>query len=162
MSFDTLVRQEARLIILRALEEQPDGRLNSELLRVTLDSFGISKSRDWVHDELNWLVSMAAITVVTAGTVRGLDRRFAVRFSLLMSLPAILGSTILTLADALSAGIDTKSLPAYFIGFIVSAAVGLVSINLLRRISAKGKFGKFRYYCWCVGALTIILTFILK
>ncbi|MBA4222214.1 hypothetical protein [Bosea vestrisii] len=70
MSFDTLVRQEARLIILRALEEQPDGRLNSELLRVTLDSFGISKSRDWVHDELNWLVSMAAITVVTAGTVR--------------------------------------------------------------------------------------------
>jgi hypothetical protein len=70
MSFDTLVRQEARLIILRALEEQPDGRLNSELLRVTLDSFGISKSRDWVHDELNWLQSMAAITVVSAGTVR--------------------------------------------------------------------------------------------
>jgi hypothetical protein len=70
MSFDTLVRQEARLIILRALEEQSDGRLNSELLRVTLETYGISKSRDWVHDELNWLASMAAVTVVVAGTVR--------------------------------------------------------------------------------------------
>lgn len=70
MSFDTLVRQESRLIILRALEEQPDGRLNSELLRVTLETYGIGKSRDWVHDELNWLASMAAVTVVTAGTIR--------------------------------------------------------------------------------------------
>lgn len=70
MSFDNLVRQEARLIILRALEEQSDGRLNSELLRVTLATYGISKSRDWVHDELNWLASMSAVTVVIAGTVR--------------------------------------------------------------------------------------------
>lgn len=70
MSFDNLVRQEARLIILRALEEQSDGRLNSELLRVTLETYGIAKSRDWVHDELNWLASMSAVTVVTAGTVR--------------------------------------------------------------------------------------------
>ncbi len=70
MSMDLLIRQEARLVIMRALDEQPDGRLNSELLRVTLEQFGITKSRDWVHDELNWLQSMAAITVVAAGTVR--------------------------------------------------------------------------------------------
>ncbi len=101
-------------------------------------------------------------TTITAGTVRGLDRKFAVRFSLLMSIPAILGSTLLTLADAVSAGIDTKAIPAYLIGFIVSAAVGLVSINLLRRITSKGKFGKFRYYCWGMGVLTVILTLILK
>lgn len=70
MSFDNLVRQEARLIILRALEDQPDGRLNSELLRVTLETYGIAKSRDWVHDELNFLSEMGAVSVVTAGTVR--------------------------------------------------------------------------------------------
>ncbi len=70
MMMDRLMREEARLIILRALEEQPDGRLNSELLRLTLESYGITKSRDWVHDELNWLRDMAAVTVVVAGTVR--------------------------------------------------------------------------------------------
>ena len=70
MSFDKLVREEARLIILRGLEEQPDGRLSSELLRQVLETYGITKSRDWVHDELNFLKDMGAITVVVAGTVR--------------------------------------------------------------------------------------------
>jgi len=70
MSFDRLMREEARLIILRTLEEQPDGRLNSELLRLALETFGISKSRDWVHDELNWLRDMSAVTLVEASTVR--------------------------------------------------------------------------------------------
>lgn len=70
MSMDALIRQEARLIILRALEDQPDGRLNSELLRLSLESWGITKSRDWVHDELNWLAEMGAVTVMVAGTVR--------------------------------------------------------------------------------------------
>jgi hypothetical protein len=70
MTMDKIIRQEARLVILRELEEQPDGRLNSELLRLRLETFGITKSRDWVHDELNWLADMAAISVVTAGTVR--------------------------------------------------------------------------------------------
>lgn len=70
MSFDVHLRAEARLILLRALEEQPDGRLNSELLRLALESYGITKSRDWVHDELNWLAEMGAVTVVVAGSVR--------------------------------------------------------------------------------------------
>ncbi len=70
MSMDRIVREESRLIILRTLEEQPDGRLNSELLRLALETFGISKSRDWVHDELNWLRDMSAVTLVEAGTVR--------------------------------------------------------------------------------------------
>lgn len=70
MSFDVHLRAEARLILLRALEEQPDGRLNSELLRLALESYGITKSRDWVHDELSWLAEMGAVTVVVAGSVR--------------------------------------------------------------------------------------------
>lgn len=70
MSMDKIIREEARLIVLRALDEQADGRLNSELLRVTLEQFGITKSRDWVHDELNWLQEMGAVAVIVAGTVR--------------------------------------------------------------------------------------------
>lgn len=70
MSMDRIIREEARLVLLRALDEQPDGRLNSELLRQTLELYGITKSREWVHDEMNWLAGMGAITVITAGTVR--------------------------------------------------------------------------------------------
>lgn len=70
MSMDRILREEARLVLLRALEEQPDGRLNSELLRQTLELYGITKSREWVHDELNWLGQMGAVSVVVAGSVR--------------------------------------------------------------------------------------------
>ena len=70
MSMDRLIREEARLIILRELEEQPDGRLNSALLQGRLETFGVTRSRDWVHDELNWLAQMGAVTVIAAGSVR--------------------------------------------------------------------------------------------
>lgn len=61
-TMDRIIREEARLIILQALAEQPDGRLNSELLRKTLAAiFGISKSRDWVHDELRHLTELGAV-----------------------------------------------------------------------------------------------------
>lgn len=70
MSMDRLIREEARLVILRELEEQPDGRLNSALLQARLETFGVTRSRDWVHDELNWLAQMGAVTVIAAGSVR--------------------------------------------------------------------------------------------
>lgn len=67
---DRIIREEARLVMLRSLNEQPDGRLNSELLRRGLEIYGINKSRDWVHDELRWLAEMGTITVREASTVR--------------------------------------------------------------------------------------------
>lgn len=70
MTMDRIIREDARLIILKALVEQPDGRLNSELLRETLSTFGISKSRDWVHDELRHLAELGAVKVHEIGSVR--------------------------------------------------------------------------------------------
>jgi hypothetical protein len=66
---DRIIREEARLIILRTLHEQPDGRLNSELLRRSLDVYGITQTRDWVHEEMRWLANMGAVSLLEAGTV---------------------------------------------------------------------------------------------
>ena len=41
-------------------------------------------------------------TTITAGCFVGFDRRFAVRYSFLMSIPAILGANILSLKDAVT------------------------------------------------------------
>lgn len=70
MTYDAIMRAEARLVILRELDRQPDGRLNSELLRAVLETFGITKSRDWVHEELRWLAEIGAVTNVDAGSIR--------------------------------------------------------------------------------------------
>jgi undecaprenyl-diphosphatase len=99
-------------------------------------------------------------TTIAAGLARGLKREYAVRFSLLLSIPAVFGSFIVTLFSALRQGINLKLLPLYLVGAVVAAAVGLFSIRVLRRITAAGKLKVFAYYCWGLGALAIILTLI--
>ena len=44
----------------------------------------------------------------------------------------------------------------------MAAVVGYVCIRLLKMIAEKGKFGFFAYYCWAMGALTLILTLVQK
>ena len=101
-------------------------------------------------------------TTITAGCFRGFDRKFAVRFSFLLSIPAILGANILSLKDAVEAGIIWSDVPVYLVGVVVSAVVGYACIRLLKMIADRGKFGAFAYYCWAVGVLTLILTLIQK
>ena len=97
-------------------------------------------------------------STITAGMVRGLDRDFAVKFSFMMSIPAVAGSTLLTLIDAIQTGIDASLIPAYLIGTAVAAVVGVFAIRLVKRITSQGKFGRFCYYLWGAGVLTIVLS----
>ena len=99
-------------------------------------------------------------TTITAGCFVGFERKFAVRFSFLLSIPAILGANILSLKDAVEAGIDWASVPVYLVGVAVSAVVGYACIRLLKMIAAKGRFGWFAYYCWFAGAATLLLTIV--
>lgn len=98
---------------------------------------------------------------ISGGMATGLDREFAAKFSFLISVPAVLGANILSLADALKAGIDTSLLPAYLIGMVVAMVSGYFAINLVKVICRKGKFGKFAYYCWAIGIVTLVLSFVL-
>lgn len=87
-TMDEIIREEARLIILKALAGQVDERMNSSLLQRELESFAISRERAWVHDELRWLREMGAVVLAEAGSVliatltekgtRHLDRKLAI------------------------------------------------------------------------------------
>ena len=100
-------------------------------------------------------------TTITAGCFLGFDRKFAVRYSFLMSIPAILGANILSIGDALET-VVWADVPVYLVGVLVSAVVGYACIRLLKMIAEKGKFGFFAYYCWAVGVLTIVLNIVQK
>lgn len=100
-------------------------------------------------------------TTIAAGLMRGFDRTFAVRYSFLLSLPAVLGANILSLKDAVQEGVDWGMLPIYLVGMVVSAVVGYFAIRLVNLLTDKGKFGNFAYYCWGVGVLTLILSILL-
>lgn len=98
-------------------------------------------------------------TTITAGCLVGFERKFAVRYSFILSIPAILGANILSLKDAVEAGIVWADVPVYLLGVLVAAVVGYACIRLLKMIADKGKFGAFAYYCWAVGIITIGWTF---
>ena len=101
-------------------------------------------------------------TTITAGCLVGFDRKFAVRFSFLMSIPAILGANILTLKDAITeGGIVAAEIPVYLVGVAVAAVVGYACIRLLKMIADKGRFGWFAYYCWAAGLIVLALTLVL-
>lgn len=95
-------------------------------------------------------------STITAGIATGQSRPFAMKYSLLMSIPAVLGANLLSLIKALKAGVEWSNFPAYLIGMIVSIVVGYFSIILLQRLLKKGKFGNFAYYMWGVGVVTLI------
>lgn len=101
-------------------------------------------------------ISRSGMTI-TAGCFVGFERKFAVRFSFLLSIPAVLGANILSLADAVKAGIVWAEVPMYLVGVATAAVVGYACIRLLRLVAEKGRFGAFAYYCWAVGLLTLLL-----
>ena len=74
-------------------------------------------------------------TTIAAGMATGLRRDFAVKYSFLLSLPAVLGANILSLVKAIKVGIDASLLPAYLIGMpldaiLLSALTGELSGRL--------------------------------
>lgn len=99
-------------------------------------------------------------TTITTGMTVGLNRTFAVKFSFLMSIPAILGANILNLFKASEAEGEAVALVPCLVGMAVAALTGYFAIRLVKMLAHKGKFGKFCYYCFAAGIVTIILSFI--
>ena len=104
-------------------------------------------------------ISRTGVTL-TSGIATGLKRDFAFRFSFLLSIPAIFGANILNLIAALKEPLEWSYLPAYLIGMVVSLIASIGALTLFKRILKKGKLSGLAYYCWVVGAMTIILTLI--
>lgn len=100
-------------------------------------------------------------TTITAGIATGLDRNFAMKYSFLLSLPAVLGANLLSFIKAIGEeSIEASLIPAYLLGMLAAMLSGIAAISLMKLIAKKSKFGWFAYYCWGAGVLTIILSLI--
>lgn len=64
-----IIREDARLIILRELYAQSNYALNDGLLQQTLEGFGIAKTREWVREEINYLANVGAVSSMAIGSV---------------------------------------------------------------------------------------------
>jgi undecaprenyl-diphosphatase len=97
-------------------------------------------------------ISRAGATIST-GLFCGLDRELSGKFSFLLSIPAILGATLLEFPRMGA----TQDLWAALAGTAVAFGVGILSLTFLMKTIKLGKLFNFSYYCWGMGVLIIIL-----
>ena len=95
---------------------------------------------------------------IASGLCLGLEREYAARYSFLLSIPAVLGAGLIQIKDITT--IDAP-LTVLLAGFVSSIIFGYLAIKLLMKMIKGWSLDIFAYYCWIVGALTLILSFIL-
>ena len=87
------------------------------------------------------------------------DRNFAVKYSFIASMPAIIGANLLELrhlGDALASG---DNFLYYIIGMVVAGVVGYICIRVMMYVVSEKKFNYFAYYCAIVGVISLIFHF---
>ena len=86
----------------------------------------------------------------------GFKREYAVKFSFIMSIPAIVGANILSIPDMLENPVPQSDIFAYICGMAAALVTGIAAMKLLMYISKKSNFRIFSVYCVIVGTLALI------
>jgi undecaprenyl-diphosphatase len=97
-------------------------------------------------------ISRSGATIST-GLLSGLDRELSAKFSFLLSIPAILGATVLELEKVGT----IQELGITLVGTVVAFGMGILSLTFLIKINKVEKISNFSYYCWIMGVAIIIL-----
>ncbi len=101
-------------------------------------------------------ISRSGITICTAQLL-GWKKEEAIQFSFLLAIPAILGGTIVELAQVLTKpneGTPVTVIPC-FIGFFTSFLIGCLTLRLLMRMNTQHQWLYFAWYCLFLGMSTI-------
>ena len=99
-------------------------------------------------------VSRSGSTICT-GLLMGLSREYAVAFSFILGIPAVLGANLLELKDVIEGSAPLFSLPVLLTGMIVSAVVGLLAIWMVKVLINSDRFRYFGYYTAVLGVVVI-------
>lgn len=100
-------------------------------------------------------------TTITACLLSGFDKRFAVKYSFLMSVPAILGASVLEIKDVAAEPITGSLILCCIIGAVVAGLVGYVCIKVMLAVVRKKKFKGFAIYCFALGLVAIVAHFVI-
>lgn len=100
-------------------------------------------------------------TTITACLLRGFDRSFAVKYSFIMSIPAVLGAAVLELKDFSMDQVDTSLISGYLVGTLIAGIVGYICIKTMLKVVRGKKFRYFAYYCFAAGLVAVIGHFVI-
>lgn len=95
-------------------------------------------------------------STVSAAMCCKVSKNNAIRYSFILSIPAVLASGLVEFKDALESTEIIPVLPL-LIGIIASAVVGILSIRLLQLILKKNLYKYFGIYCVILGFIVTII-----
>lgn len=105
-------------------------------------------------------LSRSGLTI-SAGLMSGFSRTFAVKYSYILSIPAIFGSLIMELGQfgfpSMTVGLGFS----YVLGMIISGIVASFAIRYCLKIVQKGRFRVFAIYCFVIGFVTLVINYVL-
>jgi undecaprenyl-diphosphatase len=99
-------------------------------------------------------ISRSGATII-CGLFCGLNRELAGRFSFLLSIPAIIGATIVKFD--MTTITEIGFIP-FFAGIFVSFLVGLIALKITMNMVRKGNLYYFSPYCLLAGIVAIFIT----
>jgi len=85
----------------------------------------------------------------------GLKRKWAAEYSFFIAFPTILGATLLQSLEVFQADNLTMGFVPLTVGFIVSAIIGIIALQVVLNLLYKARFRFFSYYVWTVAVLVI-------
>lgn len=105
-------------------------------------------------------LSRSGLTI-SAGLMCGFSRNFAVKYSYILSVPAVIGAFFMELGQFTSPQMTIGLGFTYVLGMIVAAVVGYFTIRTLLKLVNTGRFRYFAYYCFIVGFAALIGNYML-
>ncbi|MEN6554332.1 MAG: undecaprenyl-diphosphatase UppP [Methanobacterium sp.] len=97
-------------------------------------------------------------STIAAGLFSGLERELAARYSFLLAIPTIAGAALVQVKD-IGTGLEANT-AALVSGFLAALIVGFLAIKLLLKLIKERTLMIFAYYCWIVGAATLIISYL--
>lgn len=141
------------------------------LLVVDLSGAGGEKRiREASYEHAMWMGICQGISVfpgfsrcgftLSAALFCGLERKFAVKFSYLMSIPAIIGGMCAQAGNFAADGMTAGTVAVCILGMVIAAIVGVLTVKLTLKLVQSLKFRYFSYYCFVIGLVTLFVYYI--
>lgn len=99
---------------------------------------------------------------IAACLMLGVKKETAVKYSFIMSIPAVMGAAVLELGEISFTSVPVGTMISYIVGMVVAAVVGYFAIRFMIGVVRRKKYIYFSIYCLVVGLIAIIAHFITK
>lgn len=131
---------------------------------------GTKAAREVSYDHAMWLGIFQGISVfpgfsrsgltICMALLLGFSRTYAVKFSYIMSIPAVIGAFFLEIGEFTSPSMNVGLGVDFVLGMLSAAVVGYFCARTLLRLVHKTKFRYFAYYCFLAGGLSLACNYL--